>query len=918
MPGQKRRMSSVEPEIKKTRMDQNLVSSDKPGPIPQKSKRGRPPKSRGLETSHSREENGKCVRRSSRLKTTQKKGARGRLRKASSAPDVVQPNERGSKISEKLGGKPCQNLAVLKKGTKKYAPRVRKDKPSVSETIKTVTAALYPVQIEHNYGRFLDLQSKEITLPQPEKNHVANIGDLQPEVPDSCLRASKGSVEEHKELSTVPIEKITVSLDAKVDVMTKSPPPLEALFKVIQETGITKHAFTSKDISDMDELEVVNTCSLQDNIQSTKISDVAKVILQDSEAFLDDDIEIEHCVVEIETYEDLESGSIKDQQSALNIEDETPNKEKNETVVSKDVTSSPQESATDSSEGPPKKQAMNPQARTKARIAALAQERAAAAKRPPPRQLNLLALCEEIASDIASDAPVGSDEKEGEQLKEGSETMEVSDTESETKEVISPTVSDKIATPETSEPQPQDITPRKRFFLSHVSLPIKSQEKKLTRYQRLRQVEIQRDKLTWTRVKKLKSDQASQAASPKETEIVLDSPSQCATPAQPPVPESIPKVGSNEPRRALPVQAPPMPNGITSTKPKHVVEYKPYTPRPKYSPDDFDLDGLEEEMTEPAAPKNEIKPEQSSSSAKVQPEAPVEKKQCAPTTADTKQKPSSPQKPAQKTQTENSNSGSSGVDPAAEQKKEVKNGSKPESTASQTSNDASQKAFGAMTCNVCGMLYSPTSPEDESQHLLFHNQFISAVKYVGWKKERILGEYPDGKIILVLPDDPKYALKKVEEIREMVDNDLGFQQVETNVPSQTKTFLFISNDKKVAGCLIAEHIQEGYRVIEESVLEGTEGEKVMFERQRAWCCSTVPEPALCGISRIWVFSMMRRKGIASRMIECLRNNFIYGSHLSKDEIAFSDPTPDGKLFATHYCGTSRFLVYNFVSGNRST
>ena len=42
----------------------------------------------------------------------------------------------------------------------------------------------------------------------------------------------------------------------------------------------------------------------------------------------------------------------------------------------------------------------------------------------------------------------------------------------------------------------------------------------------------------------------------------------------------------------------------------------------------------------------------------------------------------------------------------------------------------------------------------------------------------------------------------------MVDNDLGFQQVETKCPSQTKTFLFISNDKKVAGCLIAEHIQE--------------------------------------------------------------------------------------------------------------
>ncbi|NXI43958.1 ESCO1 acetyltransferase, partial [Galbula dea] len=229
--------------------------------------------------------------------------------------------------------------------------------------------------------------------------------------------------------------------------------------------------------------------------------------------------------------------------------------------------------------------------------------------------------------------------------------------------------------------------------------------------------------------------------------------------------------------------------------------------------------------------------------------------------------------------------------------------------------DAGQKRFGAISCNICGMLYTASNPEDETQHLLFHNQFISAVKYVGWKKERILAEYPDGKIIMVLPDDPKYALKKVEEIREMVDNDLGFQQTPLMCYSRTKTLLFISNDKKVIGCLIAEHIQWGYRVIEEKVPEvSSENEKVIFERQKAWCCSTSPEPAICGISRIWVFSMMRRKKIASRMIECLRSNFIYGSYLSKEEIAFSDPTPDGKLFATQYCGTSQFLVYNFLNG----
>ncbi|XP_053873698.1 N-acetyltransferase ESCO1 isoform X1 [Malaclemys terrapin pileata] len=233
--------------------------------------------------------------------------------------------------------------------------------------------------------------------------------------------------------------------------------------------------------------------------------------------------------------------------------------------------------------------------------------------------------------------------------------------------------------------------------------------------------------------------------------------------------------------------------------------------------------------------------------------------------------------------------------------------------------DAGQKRFGAISCSICGMLYTASNPEDETQHLLFHNQFISAVKYVGWKKERILAEYPDGKIIMVLPDDPKYALKKVEEIREMVDNDLGFQQAPLMCYSRTKTLLFISNDKKVTGCLIAEHIQSGYRVIEEKIPEvSSENEKIIFERQKAWCCSTSPEPALCGISRIWVFSMMRRKKIASRMIECLRSNFIYGSYLRKEEIAFSDPTPDGKLFATQYCGTGQFLVYNFLNGQYHT
>ncbi|XP_078460581.1 uncharacterized protein LOC144725022 [Lampetra planeri] len=314
--------------------------------------------------------------------------------------------------------------------------------------------------------------------------------------------------------------------------------------------------------------------------------------------------------------------------------------------------------------------------------------------------------------------------------------------------------------------------------------------------------------------------------------------------------------------------------------------------------------------------------------------------------------------------------------------------------------DAGQTRVGVQTCDTCGMMYSAASPEDEAQHLQFHKRFISTIRFVGWKKERVIGEFPDGKIILVLPGDPKYALKKVEEVRELVDADLGFHVAGLRNPSRTKTLLFVSNDKKVVGCLIAEHITKGYRVLpdkqpkpdqdaaaspqtasagddtkpgaaplldgeladingatrspqptaattkveaspeqssrppEEGVGRG-EGDgaavavaavpvaaaaqglgeplEALLERQQAWCCSSVAEPAICGVSRIWVFSLMRRRGIATRMVDCLRRNFSYGVYLSKNELAFSDPTPDGKLFAMRYCQTPRFLVYNFIN-----
>ncbi|KAM4694998.1 N-acetyltransferase ESCO2 [Discoglossus pictus] len=226
--------------------------------------------------------------------------------------------------------------------------------------------------------------------------------------------------------------------------------------------------------------------------------------------------------------------------------------------------------------------------------------------------------------------------------------------------------------------------------------------------------------------------------------------------------------------------------------------------------------------------------------------------------------------------------------------------------------DAGQKHFGPVVCSTCGMIYAAASLEDEAQHAQYHQRLLESIRYVGWKKERVVAEFWDGKIIMILPEDPKYAIKKAEEVRELVDTELGFNQATLSCPSQAKTYLFVSNEKKIVGCLIAEPIRQAFRVLCEPLPQESDQHDTA-ERSRAWRCCTKPEPAICGISRIWVFALMRRKAIGSRLVDAVRNCFMYGSYLTTDEIAFSDPTPDGKQFASTYCEVPDFLVYNFVS-----
>eukprot|EP00058_Branchiostoma_floridae_P001246 XP_002586734.1 hypothetical protein BRAFLDRAFT_248047 [Branchiostoma floridae] len=219
--------------------------------------------------------------------------------------------------------------------------------------------------------------------------------------------------------------------------------------------------------------------------------------------------------------------------------------------------------------------------------------------------------------------------------------------------------------------------------------------------------------------------------------------------------------------------------------------------------------------------------------------------------------------------------------------------------------DAGQKKIGAIVCETCGMLYTVGHADDEAAHQKYHHKFLNSVKFEGWKKEHVLATFHDGRIIMVLPDDPKYAIKKAEEVRELVDNELGFIKGYSTTRSNCKTLLFISNDKRVVGCVIAEEISKAYRVLPNESQSSPSSPSPL----RAWCCDTRPVSAVCGVSRVWTFRLWRKKKVATRLVDTLRSHFAFGSFLSKDDVAFSDPTPDGRKFAEKYCGTAAFLCY---------
>ncbi|ESN91951.1 hypothetical protein HELRODRAFT_181874 [Helobdella robusta] len=237
--------------------------------------------------------------------------------------------------------------------------------------------------------------------------------------------------------------------------------------------------------------------------------------------------------------------------------------------------------------------------------------------------------------------------------------------------------------------------------------------------------------------------------------------------------------------------------------------------------------------------------------------------------------------------------------------------------------DFGQKLKEPKQCSVCGLTYNEIQPSDDLFHTKFHKNFLSALKFNVTSRHRIVQNLPDGEIIVMVLESDKSSMLKVEQIRKHVDVDLGFVLNEqSNNPF--KGFRMVDSPK--------DELQQVNRNISNSNSNNTNNNNDVtsikndtnndskhngsvyddsrnVHNQQPYCCSTISEPVRCGISRIWVSKSDRRKGVATRLLNSVRGHFSLGNPLTKQQIAFSHPTPDGICLATAYTGSPHFLVY---------
>lgn len=252
-------------------------------------------------------------------------------------------------------------------------------------------------------------------------------------------------------------------------------------------------------------------------------------------------------------------------------------------------------------------------------------------------------------------------------------------------------------------------------------------------------------------------------------------------------------------------------------------------------------------------------------------------------------------------------------------------------------------------CGTCGMEYIPSNAQDAALHKEFHAVNTRGVDVsraflkrhaprIAWDSSKD-GVKPVGGVegfVMVVDRRSSTAEKnKAKRVLGVVNTELSAAEIEdqrlwsqvalsnagntaedstagtvlggperkNSRGDRFKIYLFVSGEKCVGLCL-TERISIAYKVMQNKEVANDRAD-LEASKSSSISISREAEPAILGISRIWTSVSHRRKGIAAALLDAVRGNFIYGMEVSKDMVAFSQPTESGGLLAKDWFGGAK-------------
>lgn len=230
-----------------------------------------------------------------------------------------------------------------------------------------------------------------------------------------------------------------------------------------------------------------------------------------------------------------------------------------------------------------------------------------------------------------------------------------------------------------------------------------------------------------------------------------------------------------------------------------------------------------------------------------------------------------------------------------------------------------QSTFGSarsLTCNTCGMTFQRHIAKDKAMHAKYHSEFINGIP---WKKgpEKALEKVniTVDKISIEVQAtsiDPGLVLqvRKVEKLLEMVNSELNAPAANDAWKSKEGTNtgkLKIDSGTGLtivpgrAFVLLAMSRAIGL-VVTEPILDVGAQSRWMVHSTQDIVPSQVNKNTRIGISRIWIASKWRRRGLGNVLLRAVLRHSVYGMSLKPAQVAFSQPSHAGGLLAKSFNG----------------